>query len=134
VTSAAPLARRRLARFVAVGAGANLLLFVLSYLFRSAGMPAFAAGTAGYAIAFMAAYAAQRGWTFGSTDSHRRLFPRYLAAQIACAVLSGLVGHFSTELLELSPLWMSVAVTAVAAVASYLLSSRWVFAGNDKRR
>ena len=120
--------RSRLARFVAVGAGANLLLFVLSWLFRSAGMPAFTAGALAYALAFVAAYGAQRGWTFGSTQSHGRLFTRYLAAQIACAALSGLIGHAGVEVFALSPLWMSVAVTATAGVTSYLLSSYWVFA------
>jgi putative flippase GtrA len=133
VTSAALHDRGRLARFVAVGAGANLLLFALSWLFNSFGMPAFVAGAGGYAIAFLAAYAAQRGWTFGSTESHAKVFPRYLAAQLTCAVLAGSVGHVSAELLRLSSFWMSVAVTVVAAVTSYLLSSRWVFAQGARR-
>ena len=124
------LFRRSLTRFVVVGAGANLLLLVLSYLFRRLGMPAFAAGVTGYAIAFLAAYAAQRSWTFSGTHSHWHAFPRYLAAQIACAVLAGLVGHLCVALLAASPFWMSVAVTLTAALGSYLLSSRWVFAGH----
>lgn len=123
----------RLARFALVGAGANVLLFVLSYLFRTLGVPAFAAAAGGYAIAFVAAYVAQRCWTFASTASHSRLFPRYLAAQIICAALSGLVGHVSAELLALSPFWMSAAVTAIAGLTSYLLSSRWVFADEIER-
>lgn len=124
------LFRGRLARFVVVGAGANLLLLVLTYLFRRLGVPAFAAGVIGYAIAFIAAYAAQRRWTFGGAHSHRHAFPRYLAAQVGCAVLAGLVGHLLVALLAASPFWMSVAVTLTAALSSYLLSSRWVFAGH----
>lgn len=134
MTIAVLIERRRLARFVAVGAGANVLLFALSYLFRSIGMPAFAAGAGGYAIAFFAAYAAQRAWTFGSSESHGRLFPRYLAAQVVCAALSGIVGHVTAELFGLSPFWMSAAVTATAGVISYLLSSLWVFAAGDRRQ
>jgi putative flippase GtrA len=125
--------RRRLARFILVGAGANISLFVLSYLFRSLGIAAFVAGAGAYAITFFAAYTAQRGWTFGSTESHAKVFPRYLAAQLACATLSGLVGHVSVEIFALSPFWMSVAVTAVAAVSSFLLSSLWVFAPSGER-
>jgi putative flippase GtrA len=129
----AVLERRRLARFIVVGAGANISLFVLSYLFRSLGIAPFVAGAGAYAITFVAAYTAQRGWTFGSTESHSRVFPRYLAAQIACAALSGLVGHVSVEAFSFSPFWMSVAVTAVAAVGSFLLSSLWVFAPRGDR-
>jgi len=120
----------RISRFVVVGAGANLLLFVLVYSFRHFGMPAFAAGVAAYAIAFVAAYSAQYGWTFRSARSHRDTFPRYLAAQCGCAIVSGFVGFVCIELLALPTLGMSAAVTATAGVTSYLLSSRWVFVEN----
>lgn len=123
----------RLARFVAVGLGANLLLLVLSYLFRQAGLPAFVAGAGGYAIAFVAAYTMQRGWTFGSDRSHGELLPRYLTAQIVCALLSGAVGHIAGDVLGFSPLAMSVAVTVTAGASSYVLSSRWVFAAETRR-
>ena len=118
----------RLIRFVLVGAGATLLLFVLAFLFRRAGMPAFAAGATGYAIAFVFAYAAQHGWTFGGNRPHREAFPRYLVAQSLCAALAGIVAHLCVALLQASAFWMSVAATITAAMASYLLSSRWVFA------
>jgi putative flippase GtrA len=133
VTAAVLREPRRLARFIVVGACANISLFVLSYVFRSLGVAAFVAGAGAYAITFVAAYAAQRGWTFGSTESHARVFPRYLAAQIACAALSGLVGHVAVEIFALSPLWMSVAVTAVAAISSFFLSSLWVFAKSGEQ-
>jgi len=125
--------RRRLARFIVVGAGANVLLFALSYLFRSLGMAAFIAGAGAYAITFFAAYTAQRGWTFASSESHARVLPRYLAAQIACAALAGVAGHVAAELLHLSPFWMSVAVTAIAAISSFFLSSLWVFAKSGEQ-
>jgi putative flippase GtrA len=117
----------RLARFVVVGAGANALLFVLVFLFHRLGAPAFWAGVTAYAIAFGAAYLAQRGWTFGGAHSHRRAFPRYLAAQLVCAVASGAVGHICVAVFDAPPLLMSAAVTVTAGITSYLLSSLWVF-------
>lgn len=119
-------------RFFIVGMAANLLLFVLTYLFRKCGVAAFAAAAGAYAIAFMAAYVAQRDWTFGSIRGSRRTFPRYLAAQIGCAMASGLTGHFCAVLFAATPFWTSVSVTVVAGVTSYALSSRWVFAGRGR--
>ena len=121
--------RPRGVRFLIVGGGAAALMFAISYLFRRIGMPPFAGNTAAYAIVFAVAYTMQRGWTFGGTHSHRRAFPRYLAAQFGCAVMSGLVGYVFTEILATPPVVMSAAVTATAGIGSYVLSSRWVFAG-----
>jgi putative flippase GtrA len=120
--------RQRGIRFLIVGGGAAALMFALSYLLRRIGIPPFAGTTAAYAIVFAVAYSAQHGWTFGGAQSHRQAFPRYLAAQFGCAVLSGLVGYVFTEILAAPPFVMSAAVTATAGIGSYVLSSRWVFA------
>ncbi|MBO6717064.1 MAG: GtrA family protein [Rhizobiaceae bacterium] len=121
------LLRRRWARFIVVGAGANLLLFVLVYVFHRLGVSAFPAAVVAYAVAFAGAYLAQRGWTFGGTHRHGRAFPRYLAAQLACAGLAGAVGHACDALLGAPPMLMAAAVAATAGAASYMLSSFWVF-------
>ena len=121
-------AARRLARFATVGVAAVLLLFVLVWVLSALGMRPFPAALLGYAAAFVFAYALQRNWTFGGAHSHRRAFPRYLAAQLGCAALSGFVAHASAGLLGVTPFWMAVCVAATAGAASYLLSSLWVFA------
>lgn len=120
--------RTRLIRFVIVGGGAALLLFSLTFALARAGVPAFWASTAGYAVAFVVAYTAQRGWTFGGGHDHRRALPRYLAVQLGCAVLSGLVAHVAAAGFDASPFVLSLASTLVASAVSYLLTSRWVFA------
>lgn len=132
----ASLLSLRLTRFLAVGLGANLVLLALSYLFRRSGMPAFAAGAIAYSTAFSAAYMLQRNWTFGGVSSHSHAFPRYLGAQLGCAVASGLAGQICVSAFDASPFWVSAAITATAAVTSYLLSSLWVFADRpaDARR
>ena len=125
-------ARRRFIRFAIVGLGATLLLFTLTYVFSRLGMQAFLAGLVAYAIAFLMAYAGQRVWTFGGSHDHSHAFPRYLAAQLGCATASALVGHICFEVFASSPFWTSAAVTATSGVMSYLLSSRWVFAGGSQ--
>lgn len=129
----AALARFRPVRFAAVGVAAALLFFLLSLLFVSLGAPPFAGSVAAYAIAFVAAYLAQRGWTFGAAHAHRDALPRYLAAQLACAMASGAIAHICVEVFAWSPLRMAVAVTATAGATSYLLSSLWVFASRPRR-
>ena len=119
--------RLRLVRFVTVGVGAATLLFALSYLFVRLGMSPFTGSIAAYAIAFAVAYTCQHGWTFGGVHDHSHALPRYLAVQLGCALISGLVAHVSVEGLGGSPLAMSIAVTTVASAASYVLTSLWVF-------
>ncbi len=115
-------------RFLAVGVGAAALMFLLSYLFVSAGMPPFLGTTIAYAIAFAAAYTAQRAWTFGARHGHGHAFPRYCTIQVACALLSGVLAHVLVAYLHLPPLAMSAVITIAASVTSYFLSSRWAFA------
>ena len=125
----------RLSRFVIVGAGANAALLGLSYLFQRAGIAAFAAGIAAYAIAFAGAYRAQHGWTFGGVQAHGTAFPRYAATQAACAVAAGLAAQLWTWLAGPQLLGASLAATITAAGMSYVLSSKWVFAApaHDRR-
>jgi putative flippase GtrA len=114
-------------RFVIVGVGAAALLFCLSWLFVAAGMPAFAGSMLAYAIAFVAAYSAQRNWTFGGGHGHGHALPRYFVLQAGCAILSGAVAHLAVTGLHASPLIMSALTVAGASAASYVGSILWVF-------
>ena len=125
------LARTRLFRFLTVGVGVTLLFFVLSWLLVSLGASPFIGSVVAYAIAFVIAYSAQRGWTFGGQHDHASAMPRYLALQLGCALFSGMVSHLAVTRFGMSALAMS-ALTAVAASAvSYVLSSLWVFPARD---
>ncbi|MET3520193.1 MULTISPECIES: GtrA family protein [unclassified Mesorhizobium] len=117
----------RLFRFLVVGVGAALLLFVLSWLLVSLGLSPFVGSAAAYAIAFVVAYSAQRGWTFGGEHDHATALPRYLALQLGCAVFSGLVSHVAVAHFGLSPLAMSALTTVATSALSYVASSLWVF-------
>lgn len=119
-------------RLIIVGASAALLFFALSYAFIAAGGPPFASSTIAYAIAFIFAYSAQRQWTFGGAHSHARVFPRYLAAQVFCALLSGLVSHVSATVLGAPPFVISAASMLAGSAASFLLVRFWVFAHRDE--
>ena len=119
--------RRRLARFASVGVAAALLLFSCTWAFSALGLPAFAAATAAYVIAFAFAYTAQRNWTFGGRAAHGTALPRYLAVQVGCAGLAGLAAHAAAW-----AGWPAAAVSAfatvIASAASFFLSLTWAFA------
>ncbi|MER8631966.1 GtrA family protein [Mesorhizobium opportunistum] len=121
------LVQTRLFRFLVVGVGAALLLFVLSWLLVSSGLSPFAGSAIAYAIAFVVAYSAQRGWTFGAEHGHTRAFPRYLALQAGCAAFSGLVSHVAVTHFGLSPVAMSALTTVTTSTVSYFASLLWVF-------
>jgi putative flippase GtrA len=111
-------------RFVAVGVGAAALF---SYLLVSVGMAPFAGTVVAYAVAFAAAYAAQRAWTFGARHDHGHALPRYFLIQVVCALLSGALAHVLVAYLQIPPFAMSAIITVGASLASYFLSSRWAF-------
>jgi putative flippase GtrA len=122
-----PAAGERLFRFLVVGVGAAALLFVLSFLLVSAGLPPFPASVIAYAVAFAVAYTAQRGWTFAGQHDHSRALPRYFVLQAGCALVSGMVSHVAVKQFGMSPLAMSALTTVAASAASYVVSSTWVF-------
>ena len=121
------LIQTRLFRFLVVGVGAALLLFVLSWLLVSLGLSPFVGSAVAYAMSFVVAYSAQRGWTFGAEHDHASALPRYFTLQAGCAAFSGLVSHVAVTRFGLSPVAMSALATVAASAASYIVSSRWVF-------
>lgn len=119
-------------RLVLVGGSAAGLFFVLTYLFVSAGGPPFLSSVAAYAIAFVFAYTAQHAWTFGGQHKHGSAFPRYLAAQIFCALLSGLVSQIASMAGAPAALISGAAMLASSG-ASFLLVRFWVFSDSRTR-
>lgn len=114
-------------RFVIVGVGAAALLFFLSWLFVAGGMSPFVGSVLAYAFSFVAAYSAQRNWTFGGNHDHGHALPRYLVVQAGCALVSGLVAHVAVAVFGASSLAMSGLTVIGASATSYLGSVLWVF-------
>lgn len=126
-----------LGRLVATGGAAALIFAACAFALRAwAGLPPFAASGAAYAIAFSFAYTTQRRWTFGGRHSHGRAFPRYLAAQIFCLLLSAALSQATSAVWGASPLVMSCTTTVAVSAVSFVLSRFWVFAdgGADEQR
>jgi putative flippase GtrA len=118
-----------LGRLVVTGGGAALLFAACAYAFRAwAGLPPFASSAAAYIIAFAVAYTTQRRWTFRGRHSHGHAFPRYLAAQLFCLVLSAALSQAMGAIWEASPLVMACVTSVAVSGVSFVLSRCWVFA------
>jgi putative flippase GtrA len=124
----------RLLRFLTVGVGAAGLFFLLTFLLVSAGLPPFIGSMLAYAISFVVAYLAQRGWTFGGRHDHSHSLPRYFALQLTCATVTGGVSHVAVNEFGMSPLAMSALATVLASAVSYVVSSLWVFPDREGPR
>jgi putative flippase GtrA len=132
VTPISTLLSARVVRFVLVGGSAAGLLMGLTYVFLRLGVPPFPAGLCAYAISFVFAYTLQRNWTFGGAGSHARTLPRYFALQAVLALSSGGLSQVLVKALHWPSAEASAAMTVCVSAISYLGSSRWVFAGNDR--
>jgi len=117
----------KLPRFAISGLGAAVLFLLLSYAFMTAGMSPFWGTLLAYALAFLAGYTAQRNWTFGGRHPHAHSLPRYFILQGICAMGSGLFAKTATHLFGLPPLELSIVMTGVVGVISFVVSSLWVF-------
>ncbi len=121
-------------RFLITGLGAAALLFLLCYGSLRAGLNPFAGTLGAYAVCFVTAYLVQRAWTFRGAHRHRDALPRYLAAQVSCALLSAGVAHLLSAAAGLPPLPTSALVALMSGAVSYGLSRFWVFAPHRARR
>ena len=126
------LLNARVVRFVLVGGGAAGLLMALTYVFLRLGVPPFPAGLCAYAICFVVAYTLQRNWTFGGAGSHSRTLPRYFTLQAFLALSSGGLSQVLVKALHWPSAEASAVMTLCVSAISYLGSSRWVFADDDR--
>ena len=114
-------------RFVATGATAALLFYVLTFGLLRAGAPAFAGTLVAYAVTVVSAYSVQQAWTFRGRRPHGQAFPRYLAAQIVSGLLAATLARFVASL-GLPPAAIALVSALSSSAVSYLLSRYWVFA------
>jgi putative flippase GtrA len=117
----------QLLRFVCVGVGVAVFFMFLTYALVSRGARPFWASVLAYVICFVVAYLLQRFWTFEAKHPHREALPRYLALQVACAVLSGLVPQVAIDHFGATRLVAVGLATLTASVLSYVGSTLFVF-------
>jgi putative flippase GtrA len=68
----------------------------------------------------------QRYFVFQAISANLDIFFKYLATQLIGLTLSAVLPLFF-ELLPIPSIFSFIAVSAISAIMSYLLQSRWVF-------
>jgi putative flippase GtrA len=94
----------------------------LTYSLVSAGAPPFWASVLAYVICFVIAYLLHTFWTFEAKHPHREALPKYLALQVSCAVVSGLVPQVAIDHFGATHL----VAAGLAALTASALSFFWV--------
>lgn len=117
---------QRFLRFLASGGISTATNFVGAYALLQAGVAAWIANLAAYAVAFAVGYTLQRAWTFEGRHRHGEALPRYLALQVSVAAITALVGHVGA-LLHMPNLVIALGSTGVSGVLCFLGTSLWVF-------
>ena len=125
--SATRLLESETIRFVITGGSAAAFFYLLTYALIELGAPPFNGTLAAYTVALVASYSVQHAWTFRGRQTHRRSFPRYLAAQAAAALVAGTVARACGQW-GAPPAAVALASTLTGSGLSFVLSKFWVFA------
>ena len=115
-------------RFLVVGGGCAVLYFsiCLALIEWASASPLVATGVT-YFICFWIGYSLQREVAFRSQRSHSITLVRYSIWHLFGATAVALATAFASDSLHLSPLLASAVSTVLCGIASFFISSRWVF-------
>lgn len=115
-------------RFLVVGGTCAILYFALCLTLIEVGNlgPAPASAIT-YFICFWISYGAQREIAFRSTSSHSVTLVRYAIWHLFGATAVSLGTAYASEASDLSPAFAAIVSTVLCGIASFFISSRWVF-------
>lgn len=119
---------RAFARFAVAGAIATAIhAAVFALLIEATRIDPVAATVAAFSVAFLAGFALNRVWTFGSRADPLAQLPRYLAAQLAGLACSAAIMYVSVHAQRWSP-YVGLALSIVLVPPlTFALSRWWVF-------
>lgn len=85
------------------------------------------ATTLAFVGAVNVSYSLNRRWTFRSSGSHTRQFPRFLAIALCCAALNAAMMHTGVEVLGWSNIRCLVIIILTLPLLSFSLQRQWGF-------
>ena len=118
----------RFARYASVGiVGTTAHYVVLIGLVQGSGLHPVPASTAGAVLGTLVNYALNYHFTFNSSRSHRRAFPRFVAVAGVGVLINAAVLALSIDALGLNYLVGQVIATGVVLLTGFLANHRWTF-------
>ena len=114
-------------RFLAVGGSCAALYFLIWLALAGLGASPFVATVVAYFICFWIGYAAQRQIAFRSKRRHSIAMVRYWIGHLCGAIAVSVVTAVASTTLDLPAPVAAAIATVFGGIASYFISSRWVF-------
>lgn len=107
----------RLARFALVGiAGTGTYYLILLVLVELAAVNVTVASTVAFVVVVTQNYMLHYSWTFGSTSSHTRIFPQFVAMSVTGLILNAIVMAIGSEALGFNYILVQ-AISIVCVIA-----------------
>jgi putative flippase GtrA len=112
-----------------VGGLCAILFFVVYYFFLElVKLPAWSALLSTYTTCFGMGYALQRNFTFKATGTHRKSLWRYLVLHVVGMIFVYSATQWMEAVWRIGAVGASLSATALAGLASFIISLTWVFA------
>jgi putative flippase GtrA len=114
-------------RFLFVGGTTAGLYFIGLFSLLVLNVTSWLAALLAYSVSFVVGYVAHKFFTFQSKSSHAVSLPRYALLQTFCATVAACSALGAETQFPTRPLFIALITTGFLGVATYLISSKWVF-------
>lgn len=133
VTSITKPSVAKLLRYGAVGVlGAATHMSTLFVLVETHSAEPIAATTAGFILALLVSYLANRFWTFGFSGSYWASMIKYCLVSLIGLGLNILIIKLFTDMLGLWYGWGALTAVVAVALNNFLLNNAWTFTSRDR--
>ncbi|HAY47217.1 MAG TPA: hypothetical protein DCY55_13185 [Gammaproteobacteria bacterium] len=116
-------------RFLVAGAANTAVNYSLFVLLVYVGVHYNIALVIEYVCGICLGYVLNRYWTFSSTTSKRKDFPRYIALYVAVFLLNAVILNALVLFDIAGPIVGQLIALCAATLLSFQLQNKWVFAG-----
>ena len=124
---------RQSVRYVSVGLGSNLLLYVCYLALTMHGIGHKFSMSIAYIAGVMISFFVNRRWSFGHTGSAHWALARYIGAYLIGYFLNLLILIAGVDFLEFPHQVVQAAAIVVVAGTLFIIHKCWVFAPEERR-
>jgi putative flippase GtrA len=118
---------RQLVAYTVVGGTGALAYAAIATTLTMMGGTVWIVSTVCYALFIPVMYLAQRGWTFGSQNSHISSFPKYVVTQAFGLAIAAIVPHALVNGLGISAPIAYLFVLGIIAIGNFVVLKFWAF-------
>ena len=125
---------RQLLRYVMVGVGSNVILYLAYLLLTGLGLGHKTAMTLSYGVGILQTFLINRSWTFGHQGHIRSAFIRYIAIYLLGYLVNFSGLYIFVDLFGFAHQLIQGVMIIIVAVLLFVLQRLWVFDKHNERR